>query len=47
MAASFMAMAGVDLMLIKQVLGHKTIQMRLRYSRLVTCEMLLPLSTKC
>jgi len=31
-AASFMAMAGVDLMAIKQVLGHKTIQMTLRYS---------------
>jgi integrase len=33
-AASFMAMAGVDLMSIKQVLGHKTIQMTLRYSHL-------------
>jgi hypothetical protein len=29
-----MAMAGVDLMSIKQVLGHKTIQMTLRYSHL-------------
>ena len=33
-AASFMAMAGVDLMSIKQILGHKTIQMTLRYSHL-------------
>lgn len=33
-AASFMAMAGVDLMAIKQILGHKTIQMTLRYSHL-------------
>ncbi|MGE5190551.1 MAG: tyrosine-type recombinase/integrase, partial [Gemmatimonadota bacterium] len=33
-AASFMAMAGVDLMAIKQLLGHKTIQMTLRYSHL-------------
>jgi len=33
-AASFMAMAGVDLMAIKQVLGHKTIQMTLKYSHL-------------
>ena len=29
-----MAMAGVDLMSIKQILGHKTIQMTLRYSHL-------------
>ena len=33
-AASFMAMGGVDLMSIKQILGHKTIQMTLRYSHL-------------
>ena len=33
-AASFMAMAGVDLMAIKQVLGHKTIAMTVRYSHL-------------
>jgi integrase len=33
-AASFMAMAGVDLMAIKQVLGHKTIAMTARYSHL-------------
>lgn len=33
-AASFMAMAGVDLMAIKQILGHKTIQMTARYSHL-------------
>ncbi len=33
-AASFMAMSGVDLMAIKQILGHKTIQMTLRYSHL-------------
>jgi hypothetical protein len=32
--ASFMAMGGVDLMSIKQILGHKTIQMTLRYSHL-------------
>ncbi len=30
-AASLMAMAGVDLMSIKQILGHKTIRMTLRY----------------
>jgi integrase len=33
-AASSMAMGGVDLMSIKQILGHKTIQMTLRYSHL-------------
>ncbi len=33
-AASFMAMSGVDLMAIKQVLGHKTIAMTVRYSHL-------------
>jgi integrase len=33
-AASHMAMAGVDIMAIRQVLGHKTIQMTLRYSHL-------------
>ena len=35
-AASFMAMAGIDLMSIKQILGHKTIQMTLRYSHLTS-----------
>lgn len=33
-AASIMAMAGVDLMSIMKILGHKTFQMTLRYSHL-------------
>jgi integrase len=33
-AASHMAMIGVDIMAIRQILGHKTIQMTLRYSYL-------------
>jgi integrase len=33
-AASFMAMGGIDLLSIKQILGHKTIKMTLRYSHL-------------
>jgi hypothetical protein len=34
-----MAMGGVDLMSIKQILGHKTIQMTLRYSHLSPCHL--------
>ncbi len=33
-AASFIAMSGVGLMAIKQILGHKTIAMTVRYSHL-------------